>query len=228
MFFNRPTLVYHRAFDLCAMMTDSEDKSVPLFTSSLFYARELTKRLSAEVLLYPTSQSRFTAQEIRAAMGPEIAWQRVHYDSIQPPNLPLNALIWAEPEAQSWPDTLNEIHQLARPSSKLCILGTTKLRRILPEWATYQPAHQPLDSPRPLIKAMRQLGYVIEDLYGLHGPLSLLFGSASRIPALLGREEWVDRCHIAMRQRFVVRGWQATLAPIWLLVARNEQGATDV
>lgn len=226
-----PSLAYHWAFDLCAVEVNRGGGPTAVFASSFFYARELGRRLAGNVVLHFTHEWGMDQTEIRSAMGPEIDWDRVSLESVQDGkgNVPLSTAIWAEPEAQTWKDTLSEIHRLAFPAARLYILGTTGLRRLLPEWrrVTSLPAHEPLSSYKPVVRALGHLGWIIEQMYGFHGPLSLLLGTASRLPAALGREDLVDRCFAALRQTYVVRGWQAKWAPVWVLISENKRSLNN-
>ena len=222
----RSSLAYHTAFDLCAAEASREAGPVAVLASSPFYARELARRLSGEVLLHFAHAEGLTEPAIRAAMGPEVDWGRMRLVSAwerSKEDCP-HMVLWAEPEKQTCEDTLNAVQQLAPSAGRILILGTTRLRRLLPEWqsADSPPARAPLGSMRPIVRALRDLGYAVEGAYGFHGPLSLLWGTASRLPAALGRDDLVDRCFAAMRQAYLVRGWQARWAPVWVVAGRRE------
>ena len=219
----RPSLAYQYAFDLCAVQVHRTGGPVAVFASSPFYARELVRRLSGEVVLRFPRDVGLDEPEIRATMGPQVNWDGVHLGSVQKGGEadPSRAVLWAEPERETWRDTLDELQRLTPPPAQVCVLGTTRLRRILPEWqnAASPPARAPLDSIRHILRALYDLGYASDGVCGFHGPLSLLFGAASRFPAALGRDDWADRWHFKMRAEYVVSGWRALLAPVGVAVA---------
>ena len=221
----RPSLAYQYAFDLCAVQVHRTGGPVAVFASSPFYARELVRRLSGEVVLRFPRDVGLDEPEIRATMGPEVNWDGVHLGSVRKGGeaAPSRAALWAEPERETWRDTLDELQRLAPPPEQVCVLGTTRLRRILPEWqnTVSQPARAPLDSIRHILRALYDLGYPSDGVYGFHGPLSLLFGTASRFPAALGWDDVVDRCFAAMRQAYAVRGWQARWSPVWVATGQR-------
>jgi len=221
----RPSLAYHWAFDLCAVEANRGGGTAAVFASSLFYARELTRRLTGDVVLRFTNNWKLDDAEVGSAMGPEIDWKRVHLDTGKDSRDSVHTVLWAEPEIQTWKNTLRDIQLTASCITRICILGTTKWRRLLPEWqqAVASPACAPLQSHWGLVKTLRRLEYSIEEIYGVHGPLSLLLGSASRLPAMLKRYDLVDRCFVAMRQSYIVRGWQARWSPVWMIVGKCER-----
>jgi hypothetical protein len=219
----RPSLAYHYAFDLCAVEINCLEGPVIVFASSVFYARELVQRLTGDVVLHFTNDWVLNEAEPKSTMGPEIDWDRVRFDAVGNNGGSVSAVLWAEPEAQTWETTLRDLGQLALPETKIGVIGTTRLRCLLPEWqeTALAPARAPLHSSGGIARALRSVGYTVEEIYGFHGPLSLLSGIACRFSAALRRVDLVDRCSIAMRQNSIVRGWQARWAPIWVLIGRH-------
>jgi hypothetical protein len=166
---------------------------------------------------------RLNGAKTKLAMGPEIDWGRVRFDAVGSNGGSVSAVLWAEPETQTWAITLRDIGQLALPETKIGIIGTTRLRRLLPEWqeTVLAPACAPLHSSGGIARALRSIGCTVEEIYGFHGPLSLLSGIACRFSAALRRGDLADRCSIAMRQNYVVRGWQARWVPVWALIGKH-------
>ncbi len=221
----RPSLAYHSAFDLCALEASRAQGPVAVYASSLFHARELARRLSGEVVLCLPPHLGLDEPAVRAVIGPEVDWHRVRLDTGQQGSewgAP-RVVLWAEPEKQACEGTLDNVRQLMDPPVRLCVLGTTKLRHLLPEWRGLAagPARAPLASMGEIARALRRLGYATQRLYGFHGPLSLFWGFASRLSAAIGRDDLVDRCLAAMRRTYLVRGWQAMWAPVWMLTAAH-------
>ncbi|MCP4536824.1 MAG: hypothetical protein GY832_06730 [Chloroflexi bacterium] len=220
----RSSLAYHHAFDLCAVEINRLGGTAAIFASGVFYARELARRLTRGTALWFTREWELDGA-IRSAMGPEVDWGQVSLNSTRDGDKHSypSVIVWAEPEVQTWKSILSDIHQLAPSAARLYVLGTTRLRRLLPEWgqATSLPALEPLNSSRAVARALSRRGWIVEQMVGFHGPLSLLSGAVSRLPAALGRDDLVDRCFAALRQTYIVRGWQTKWVPVWMLVAKR-------
>lgn len=222
----RPSLAYHCAFDLCGAQASHVGGPTAVWASSLLYARELVRRLRGAVLLRFTREPALDERRLHVAMGPEVDWGRVRLDSRPSAHPSLGTVLWAEPERRTWQIVLSDIQHLAPCAVRICVVGTTWLRQVLPEWRTKaaRPARAPTGCVRDLVTALHRLGYVAERTVGFHGPASLFWGALSRVPAALGRDDLVDRCFAAMREAFVVNGWQAGWAPVWVISAQHSAG----
>ena len=242
-FLIRPSLEYQHACDLCASEVQRCGGPAILRASSPFYGRELLKRCDA---LRPaqvvTEGMGEELQEILRRLGPEVdvveAWS---IDVSQPRpggglwaetagvaglgtpgGPPAGVALWAEPEAGDGDRALEFFDRYLAAGGRLCVVTSGWLRRGLPEWNGQRdrPARQPAGLLRTL-RRLRQAGFAIEAVRGFHGPQSLAWGAASRLPTVLGREDWVDRCYAAVRESYVVRGWQALAAPVSVILARK-------
>lgn len=199
-----PILAWRYGFDRCALEMDRDADPVAVFASTPFHARELARRIQAGMLLCPVGECGLAPAEFRDAIGPEVRPEYVHVADAGAPDLygRPRAIIWAEPETATWQGVADQVAQLAASGTTLCVLGrTTQLHRRVPG-------------------RLRSLGFRVESCYGFHGPLSLALGMASRFPTQWGRDDLVDRCFAAMRQRLVVRGWQAGWSLVWMLAGR--------
>ena len=215
---------YHIAFDLSATRASQAGQGpLAVFASSPFYARELVRRLDGQVLLHFPRNLEFDESQIQMAIGPEVdpSRFRVKPSMADAATAEPRALIWAEPEEEAWRVTLGDIRQLEPPV--ILVMGTTWLRRLLPEWqnAASPPAASPLGSMGRVAKALHEMGYTVQDTYGFHGPRSLLWGIATRLPAALGRHDLVDRCFAAMRWEYVVHGWLARCSAVWVVIGQR-------
>ena len=223
----RPSLAYHSAFDLCAAQAARAGGPTAVLASGAFYARELVRRLDGQVLLHFPRDPGLGESEIQTALGPEVDWARLRVASsmMDIAMAEPRTLVWAEPERGTWQAILGDLRQF-RPPPAVLVLGTTWLRRLLPEWRAVDrlPAAAPLASIRRIATALPRLGYAVSVIYGFHGPRSLVWGALSRIPAALDRDDLVDRCFAAMRQDYVVVGWQAHSAVVSLIIALRVRG----
>jgi hypothetical protein len=219
-FLQRPSLAYRAAFDLCATQAARAGGPTFVLASSPFYACEVVRRLNGQILLHFPRNPGLGEAETRTALGPEMDWARLRVASSMKDTAMAErqTLAWAEPER----DTCRAVLASLRNSGPraVLVLGTSWLRRLLPEWQAgeWQPAAAPVGSMGRITEALRRAGYAVRETYGFHGPRSLLWGTASRLPAALGRDDLVDRWFAAMRRAYVVRGWQARWAPVWMIV----------
>lgn len=182
-----------------------------------FYLREIVRRLCGQITLWPVGDWHLDGYDLQRTLdlcqdpGRSIA---LHHPDSKP--LPVySAIILAMPETVDWNKILAG-HLPMAEGSRLVVIGrTARLERFTPDLA--QGPSQPVS----LVAAQQTLvsaGWRVEKTYGFHGPLSLALGVASRLPAILGRDDLVDRLLAAMRAHYVVRGWQARCSPLWLLV----------
>jgi hypothetical protein len=199
-----PSLAWRYAFDHCAVELARDAGPVALFASTPFYARELVRRISSAVVPCPTCEPGSASAEFLAAAGPELRPEHVGLADASDSGMHrrLGAIVWAEPENGTWQGVADQVAWLAAPGATLCILGRTARLHSL------------------VRRRLQSLGFRLENCYGFQGPLSLALGMASRLPAQFGRDDLVDRCYAAMRQRLVVRGPQARWSSVWMLTGR--------
>jgi hypothetical protein len=142
-------------------------------------------------------------------------------DTKQLPDAAYCAIVWAEPEQNTFAHVLDSIQQLPRTDS-LYIITSNPLAQRLPEWRnTQQPPASHPTGIRATMQALRQAQYQVIAAYGFHGPISIAWGVLGQWLARLRRDDLADRCHFAMRLTYVVQGWRACLAPVSVIVARR-------
>lgn len=219
----RPSLEYQHAFDLCSVEICREVGEVAVFASSPFHARELLKRFQGKrVRLFPVGNWSSQARDSEGMSGPEVVFSGS--STLETNQSWLGAVVWAEPEWEGGQELLPWIGEVLLPGSNLYVIASSWLSRFLPEWA--QLDDRPAQRRAGILHTwawLRRAGFVCERLYGFHGPLSALWGYASRWMAQLGRGDWADRCHFQMRAGYIVRGWQSLLAPVVVVVAKRGQ-----
>ena len=167
--------------------------------SSTFYARELLGRVEVcEPLLAwadCADASMFAAESARA-------------------------IIWAEPEQASGAQALRNLQHLLGQDGFLYTIVSQPQARLLPEW---RGDHQlPATGPAGLWRTigwLRQQGWAIVQMYGFHGPASIMWEGTGRLMARIGCADLADRCHFKMRDTYMVGGAQVALAPIVVLAA---------
>jgi len=223
----RPSLEYQHAFDLCAVEAHRVAGPVAVLAGSPFYARELLKRLGGSPVVFcPVGGWGDGFEDGWGALSPEVTWDRV---VVMKPGgeetpLPVAAAIWAEPEKGDGEAALGHIRPTLQPGGRLWVVTSGQLCRFLPEWqrAKDRPARDPARL-RQVIRWLRGGGFTVEALYGFHGPASILWGYVFRLMERLGRGDLADRCHFAMRARYVVSGWQAFWCPVGVAVAARKE-----
>jgi hypothetical protein len=215
----RPSLEYQHAFDCCAVALQPVSGAIAVLASHPFYGRELVGRLdSARVRLFAAAPWDPSAEDVRDSWRAEGTGAEADLERL--PASSLAGVVWAEPERGSGPEVLAYIGRMLTPAGRLYVVTSNALRRCLPEWQgeAWRPAGHPAGCSATL-RWLRSSGWQVEQRYGFHGPRSALLGLAARGAAALGRHDWFDRCHAAMCIHYVVCGWQASLAPVALLMA---------
>jgi hypothetical protein len=220
----RPSLPYQVAFDICAVEAGCVAGPVAVLAGSPFYARELLKRMAGGGYLCPLGGWDPRRDEIRAALGPELAWERIEVlaPGAAPPAVAIG--FWAEPQ-EGDPSHLREwMRTMLEPDGRLILLASNRLRSLLPEWGRSgrSPAQRPLGWGRAA-RLLRAWGWRVERVLGLPGPASMICGFLARPAGLVGREDWVDRLVAGSRRSFLVEGWFARWAP--LAIGGAQRGA---
>ncbi len=217
----RPSLEYQYAFDVCAVEVWRIRGEAGVFASSFFYARELLKRFQGmQVQLFPVGDWSSQRQDIQSWSGLEVDLSGSLATEANRPWL--TSAVWAEPEWEKGQKDLAWLARMLILGGHLYVIASNWLSRFLPEWTKWdeRPA-QRLAGFLHTRAWLRREGFVLEGLYGFHGPQSILWGFASRWMARLGPGDWADRCHFQMRAVYVESGWQSLLAPVVLAVAKR-------
>jgi hypothetical protein len=219
----RPSLEYQHAFDVCAVEVRRRGGEVAVFANSTFYARELLKRLQGmQVRLFPVGNWSSHGQGVQSGFGPQMDSSGSPARGTSRPWL--RSVVWAEPEWEKGQRELAWLGRMFLPGGNLYVISSSWLSRFLPEWTRRDDRPAQRRAGFLHTKAwLRRAGFVLEGLYGFHGPESILWGYTSRWMARLGRGDWADRCHSRMRAGYVVSGWQSLLAPVVLAEAKRDQ-----
>jgi hypothetical protein len=201
----RPGLEYQHAFDYCAVEAHRQRGPVIVAASSAFYASQLLGRVEAcDPLLIGADgadASTLAAESVRA-------------------------IVWAEPEQATGAQALRHLQRSLGRDGCLYVIVSQPLARLLPEWRgdSRPPATSPAGMRRT-IGWLRQQGWAIAQLYGFHGPASIVWEGAGRLMARAGRADLADRCHFKMRDTYIVGGAQVALAPVAVLAATRSRAA---
>ena len=114
-------------------------------------------------------------------------------------------VLWVEPPSAHIDTALERICERLMADGKLLVL-----------------AHGRVSSIR---QSVERGGFRIETRQGLHAPASYFWGAVGLLLAQFKRDDLADRCHFKMRASYVVEGWQASLAPLVLLVAERSDAS---
>ena len=201
----RPGLEYQHAFDYCAVEAQRYGGPVMVAASSTFYASQLLGRLEA------------CEPQLIDADG--VAASRLAAGCAR-------AIVWAEPEQATGAQALRNLHRLLSPQGCLYVIVSRPLARLLPEWrgAAAHPAIAPAGLRRT-IGWLRGEGWSIVQMYGFHGPASIIWEGAGRVMERVGRADLADRCHFKMRDTYIAGGVQLALAPVAVLAATRSFAA---
>src|SRR4051794_27594918 len=195
----RPGLEYQHAFDYCAVEAHRYGGPVIVAAGSTFYASQLLGRVeTCDPLLIRADGA--DAVSLAAGSAPVV--------------------VWAEPEQATGAQALRNLQPLLGQDGCLYVIVSQPLARSLPEWRgdRLSPATGPAGLRRT-IGWLRQQGWSIVQMYGFHGPASVMWEAAGRLMARIGRADLADRCHFKMRDTYIAGGAQVALAPVAVLAA---------
>ena len=195
----RPGLEYQHAFDYCAVEAQRQGGLVIVAAGNTFYASQLLGRVeSCDPLL--TRADGANADSLAAGSA--------------------RVIVWAEPEQASGAQALRNLQRLLGRDGCLYVIVSQPLARLLPEWrGDRRPPAAGSAGLRRTIGWLRQQGWSIVQMYGFHGPSSIVWEWVGRLMARVGRADLADRCHFKMRDTYIVGGAQVALAPVAVLAA---------
>jgi hypothetical protein len=154
-----------------------------------------------------------------AALVPEVQ-QRIPNAAQQGP---VWTALWVEPLIAGWRDALRDLSGAVIPGGRLVVVASRPLARLLPERQTW--ADQPLGlTPLGLYRlrlALRQAGFHVTAMYGVHSGTAIFLNLVSDQLACLGRPDLADCLHFAARLRYISAGPVAALATVALLFTRK-------
>lgn len=182
----KPGLAYQEAFDWLAVRLQAMDGAVACSVAADWQLAEMARRLPR----VPTLNNGSAGRELFHALGLQ-----------QPEMLPglLDAIALVEP-AKLPPASLERL----KPGGRLFIVAGGRLARFLAE--RRGGAATPPMSERALVGVTRGIGLRVVERLGIHPPAAVLHHYAGEAALALGRRDWRDRCHCAMRRDFVAVG----------------------
>lgn len=216
------SLPYQMAFDHCIIEANHTFPSVYLIASNRFYAYEIIRRWPGALNLIPTGNWHQSV-DLPQALDPVIASEQVQIvreDNLWASSEP-KTIFWAEPTREQAITYLKQLLDALTNDSALIILGRSQR---LSRFASSPHSH-PVE-PASLLLLTKFLQQQKRQwrwkAYGFHGPLGLLAGGIVRLPALIGRDDLVDRLLAFARRHLVSQGRGAHWSPIWILSVRRK------
>ncbi|MGA9347873.1 MAG: hypothetical protein WBW48_03590, partial [Anaerolineae bacterium] len=187
-FLERPSLAYQCALGLCAVEVHRSGGPVAVLASGPFYAREVLKRLSGEVVLCPVGGWGPQISDCWAEVGPEVSWDHVTLAGNDDASALCRTAIWVEPQENNVSDARTCLANISKEGARLIVITSNGLRFVLPEWkgADRLPACPPLGWAKT-VRFLQRWGFRTQHCYGLQGPLSLAYGFLARLAATVGR-----------------------------------------
>lgn len=187
----RPSLAYQHAFDWLSIRLNASEGPVAFLATSAFDGAELMRRLPAVAFLEPVPSE---MPGVNTALGlPEIK-------AVSPRDSILAAVAWSQPNA----DELKQIlllKKVLRPGGRLFVIANGGLARFLVEQRMDERSKARINE-REVTKSLRKHGFRITDYMGWHGVGAIAWHYLGRTAFRLGRLDWRDRCHFAMRRTF--------------------------
>jgi hypothetical protein len=132
--------------------------------------------------------------------------------------------LWAEPQADSWPDELTALANAVAPGGTLVMVASRPLACILPErrgWPGRPLGLLPGGIGR-LRRDLARAGFALEVDYGIHTAAAIGLNLISRQAERWGQLAIGDRMACAARLRYAAAAPRGALATVALLVARKE------
>lgn len=205
-----PGLAYRHAFDWLAVQLQAAGGPVAALVPRIFHGVELLRRLHHLPFLDPLPEG---FPQAIAALGLPVPIE------MHPCSGPLRAIAWPEPAVRDVA-LLEPLQAALHPGGYLYVLAPGRLGRFLSEHRLSQKGR--LLSARRALGLLRSHGLRVHQSLGLHGCRAVTHHYAGQVALRLGRLDWWERCHFAMRRDFVERGLAAhRLSALSLIVAEK-------
>jgi hypothetical protein len=225
---HQPSLVYQRAFNLCASLAQMASRPIAVLAGDAFHLRELLRRIEGEVAVIWQSNDAASAPNHPDALGRGIvcspvtlvtggrAWTEQLAEG--------TTLVWAEPQATHLSRARGLLDSRALARGQVLVLASNRSTAIFRKWRRrkFAPARRKPLGSRRAVRFLRSRGFIPQRSYGFHGPASLVLGALARPLTLLGRLDLADRIWMAVRRESPVRGRQAAWAVLTVTLAEQE------
>jgi hypothetical protein len=154
---------------------------------------------------------------------PELAHEAHQRIPVESDDAKAGAALWVEPLVAAWESDLTELNGLLPPGTPLVVIASLPLARLLPErqgWAG-DPLCLHFGGLGRLRRALKGVGFSIQDQYGFHTPSTTGLNALSRLYHRWGRPDLADRLGFAARLRYCTSGPLIALSTVALIVTRK-------
>ena len=204
-----PGLAYRNAFDWLAVRLQAHNGDVGCLAPTTFHAAELLRRMPAVPFIEPVPGG---LCEATAALGLDPA-------ATIPPELgSLAAVAWLEPDRAGL-ERLGEIRRALRPGGKLYVIAGGALVHFLAERRAGLLNGKDHVGDRRCTSSLAKSDFRIVERVGWHGLTSIVWHYMGEAADKVGRSDWRDRYHYAMRRAFGEQGPRQQLVALTCLAA---------
>ena len=128
--------------------------------------------------------------------------------------------LWVEPLVADWQTKLAHINTATEQGTKLIIIASQPLARLLPERRTWPgaPLGMRWNGLSQLHQALKQQRFQPQQRYGIHTVTSIIYHTLSRQWERFGRPDVADRVHYAARLHYCTQSPLRRLATVGLEV----------
>lgn len=202
-------MAYRHAFDWLAVHLQAHEGAVGCLAPTTFHAAELLRRVPAAPFIEPVPEG---LHEASAALGLDPV------ATVPPEAASLAAIAWLEPDTTTI-ERLGEIRRALRPEGRLYVLAGGALVRFLAERRVGLLDGKEYVGDRRCKKSLARGNFRIVERVGWHGLASIAWHCMAEAAGRVGRPDWRDRYHYAMRRAFRERGSRQQLVALTCLAA---------
>jgi hypothetical protein len=220
-------LEYRLALDLAFAAlprSGGRDPSLLLVASAPLIIQEVCIRAMGPVTIVPDTPAAL-ASAARLARADDI--QRPSAIQVARREDPLtwapgrhDAVIWASPRPATWRPLVSRVDSALAPGGRLATLVAGPLMRPLATLLADVPVGGPAWCADDLTRKLSRRGYELDDVYRFAGIKSVSWSVASRLAAVLGRHDLVDRAEAGYRAA-IADAYPASVSRLRLAVLRK-------
>ena len=204
-----PGLAYRHAFDWLAVRLQAHEGAAGCLAPTAFHAAELLRRMPAVPFIEPAPEG---LHQATAALGLDPA------ATVPPEPASLAAIAWLEPDTTTI-ERLGEIRQALRPDGRLYVIAGGALVRFLTERRIGLLDGKEYVGDRRCTNTLARSDFRIVERVGWHGMTAIAWHYMGEVAGRVGRSDWRDRYHYAMRRAFGVHGPRQQLVALTCLAA---------
>jgi hypothetical protein len=206
-----PGLAYRHAFDWLAVRLQAHEGAIGCLAPTTFHAAELLRRMPLVPFIEPVPDG---LHESPVALGSDPA------ATVPPEPASLEAIAWLEPDTTSI-ERLGEIRRALQPDGRLYVIAGGALVRFLVERRLGLLNGKEYLGDRRCAGALKRNDFRISERVGWHGLAAIAWHHMGETAGKMGRSDWRDRYHYAMRRDFGQQGPGRWLVALTSLAAER-------